>query len=170
MRFIATVFAMICLSLVASAAEHDHNVTMPKEFDMLKKLVGNWEGKANMHGKDETVTVSYALTSGGTAIEEKMGAGTPHEMVTMYHKSGKSVAVTHYCAMGNQPHMELDKTTDKSISFVVKKPVGLSSMKEDHMHALNVTWTDDDHFAQEWTNHVKGKKGEVAVFNFTRKK
>ena len=166
---ITAVLAFVLFSAIANA-EHDHNVVMPKEFDSLKKLVGTWEGKSNMEGKEQTSTATYALTSGGTAIEEKLGAGTPHEMVTMYHKSGKSVAVTHYCAMGNQPHMELESATDKSISFVVKKPVGLSSMKEDHMHALKVTWTDDDHFTQEWTNFQKGKKAEVAVFTFTRKK
>ena len=63
---------------------------MPKEFDTLKKLVGKWEGTSVMAGKEEKVSVVYELTSGGTAIAERLMPGTAHEMVSMYYSEGKN--------------------------------------------------------------------------------
>src|SRR5262245_41123125 len=97
-----TLFAFV--SVAQAGTDHEHPpVVMPKEFDALKKLVGTWEGHIKMGDKDMPVTLSYELTSGGTVIMEKTMVGTPHEMVSMYHKNGKALAMTHYCALGNQP-------------------------------------------------------------------
>lgn len=164
-------FLIVALAFTASAfADHEHpKVEMPKEFEALKKLVGNWEGTTTMEGKEMKATVSYRLTSADTAIEERLGEGTPNEMVTMYYKSGNKLGATHYCALGNQPHMEMKNADAKTISFELKKPVGIKNLKEMHMHSIAFTFTDDKNFEQKWTNWINGKPGEVAVFNFKRK-
>ena len=162
---------LFCLSAAPAFAHPEHQAaTMPKDFDTLKGLVGTWEGKGKMHGdKEENITTTYELTSGGTAIIEKLMPGTDHEMVTVYHKEGKSLAMTHYCAEGNQPHMVLKKATPTSLSFAMTKPQGVTSMKESHMHALTLTMPDADTLTEEWTHLADGKSGVVA-FNFKRKK
>jgi hypothetical protein len=167
LRLIA--FSCVLISSHAFAG-HDHAPpTMPKEFATLKKLVGKWEGTTVMEGKEEKAVVEYKLTSAGTALVETMGPGTPHEMVSVYHKQGKSLGMTHYCALGNQPHMALKKATDKSVAFEMTKPVGISSMKEMHMHAVTLTLADDDTLKHEWTNYTNGKNAGTMVFNFKRK-
>jgi hypothetical protein len=144
--------------------------TMPKEFAEMKKLVGTWEGTADMGtGKPEPVKVIYELTSGGTAITEKLMPGTPHEMTTIYYSDGKSLAMTHYCATGNHPEMKLKKANTKGLEFEMTAPTGVASMNEMHMHALKLTLSDANTLKQEWTNFTDGKKAEVAVFNFKRK-
>src|SRR5690348_4609403 len=80
---------------------------MPAEFDKLKALVGTWKGTANMHGKPENVTNTFELTSAGSAILEKICAGSDHEMVSMYCSEDGKLCMTHYCSLGNQPHMSL---------------------------------------------------------------
>ncbi|OQW49214.1 MAG: hypothetical protein A4S09_03865 [Proteobacteria bacterium SG_bin7] len=144
-------------------------VAMPKEFEMLKKLVGTWEGTTKMGDKEEKTTVTYELTSNGTVITEKLGAGTPMEMVSIYHKDGKSLAMTHFCALGNHPQMNLLKADDKAISFEMKKSIGVSSMKEPHMHAMKITFDSDDAVTHEWTSFDNGKKKDTVIFNFKRK-
>jgi hypothetical protein len=150
---------------------HEHPMpVMPKEFDTLKQLVGTWEGSAKVHDKDEVVTVVYELTSGGSAITEKAMPGTPHEMITVYHREGKGLAMTHYCAAGNQPHMKLTKADGNSMSFEMVGTSGIDSAGEPHMHALKLTIAGADTLTQEWTHFANGKKVSVAVFNLKRKK
>jgi len=161
---------VVVLSQSALAHDgHDAQITMPKEFDTVKSLVGTWQGTANMGGKEEAVTVVYELTSGGTAIAERLMPGTPHEMVSMYYKTHNTLGMTHYCAMGNQPQLMLKSKTPNSLTLEMAGPVGVSSMKEPHMHALTLTMSDANSLKQEWTSYENGKAKETAVFNFTRK-
>ncbi len=159
-----------CLFAAPAFADKNHEhptPVMPKEFDTLKGLVGTWEGTTNMGKGDEKMTVTYELTSGGTAISEKMVSGGT-EMLTVYHMAGKKLGLTHFCAVGNSPRMMLKKATDNSLAFEMKGPDGVSSMKENHMHALTLTMKDQNTLMQEWTNMDKGKKTPV-TFTLTRK-
>ena len=122
-----------------------------------------------MHGKDENVTVVYEVTSGGTAVSEKLMPGTSHEMISMYYVTGGKLGMTHYCAIGNQPQMKLKKATPNSLVLEMTSPAGVSSMMEPHMHALTLTMVDANTLKQEWTSFEGGKKKEVADFNFKRK-
>ena len=59
------------------------------ELDKVKGLDGKWAGTAkHANGKEEQVAVEYRVTSGGSAVEEKLFPGTPHEMISMYHDRG----------------------------------------------------------------------------------
>ena len=163
--------ALLPLVLISQAFAHEMPAptVMPKDFDTLKSLIGNWEGTSVMNGKEEKVSVVYELTSGGTAIQEKLMPGTPHEMVSMYYKDGKSLAMTHYCAIGNHPEMKLKDGDASHLTFEMTKPVGVTSMKDLHMHSVALTMADSNHLTQEWTSFANGKKAETAVFKFQRK-
>src|SRR5262249_15112361 len=112
---------------------------------------------------------TYELTSGGTALMEKNFAGTPHEMVSMYHVQGNNVVMTHYCMIGNHPTLRLKKADAKTWEFEMQGHEGLGSKDEPHMHALKVTWIDSNHIRQEWTSFEKGTKKETKSFEMTRK-
>ena len=145
-------------------------VAMPKDFESLKQLVGTWEGTNKMGDKDQSMTVIYDVTSAGTALTEKLMAGTPHEMISVYHKDGNTLGMTHYCALGNQPHMMLKKADATTFAFEMTKPIGVSSMKEPHMHAVTLTLTDADTLKQEWAHFENGKLKETTTFTFKRKR
>ena len=69
--------------------------------------------------------------------------GAPNEMVAiLFDKAGK-LALTHYCIMGNQPGMVLNAADGKTLRFDFDKSCGINP-KESHMHALNLTFKDDD--------------------------
>lgn len=162
---------ILVLSFFSTAA-FAHDMPKPviaKDFEAMKTLIGTWEGKTKMHGKEETTQLSYKLTSGGTAIIETLGEGTDHEMVSMYSTRANKVAMTHYCSAGNQPEMALKKADGKTFTFEMNGTKGIENPKDMHMHALTITVIDKNHLKQEWTNFVDNKKGETAVFEFTRK-
>lgn len=151
-------------------ADHmNHKPTTNAEFEKLKGLVGHWEGTSKMGEKEMPVTADYTLTSGGTVIEEKLFAGTEHEMTSMYYPEGKAVAMTHYCSMGNRPKMTTKKTTDKTLTLEMKGTDGIKNAKEMHMHAMQLTWNSPTEITHMWTSFNKGKKADEKTFVLTKK-
>ena len=111
--------------------------------------------------------VTYELTSGGTALVEKLAPGTPMEMITVYANQGSQVNVTHFCMMGNQPELRLKKAEGDVFQFEMDGTHGISDKNDMHMHALTLT-LHGDQLKHEWTNYKDDKKGEVMVFEFTK--
>ena len=156
-----------------SQAKNDSKMGVPQasspEFNRVKEWVGKWEGDSNGHGKTEKVSIEYTVTSGGTAVEEKLFAGTPHEMVSMYYdnKNGK-VGMTHFCMLGNRPHLEL-KSSDAGKMDFDWIPGGGVDPNEMHMHSLSIAITDKNHITQSWKAYNNGKPmDETTVIALTR--
>jgi hypothetical protein len=169
MKVIISLIAIFFASTTFAGGEHDHTpIKVSTEFENMKALVGTWEGKTKMDGKDQDLKVTYELTSGGTALIEKMNPGTPMEMVTVYANNGKKVHATHYCALGNQPEMKLKNSKNNIFVFEMIGTNGLSNKNEMHMHGVTIT-LDGNKLKQEWMNFKNGKKGEVHAFELAKK-
>jgi hypothetical protein len=144
-------------------------VAHSKDFDRMKALVGVWEGKADMGKGVEQFKVTYELTSAGNAIVEKFAAGQPHEMVTMYHDYNGKLVLTHYCSLGNQPHMELTTSGDSTMLFALsEKAPNLVSLQESHMHAHGIVIDGKNSMTQTWTLYDKGAKANEVSVKLTR--
>jgi hypothetical protein len=170
-RILAFVFIILAGStLVPLGAVSSENM-MPapiahsSDFERVKGLIGSWEGKVDMGKGMESLKVTYELTSAGNAILERFAAGQPHEMVTVYYDRGGKLVMTHYCSLGNQPHMELTNPGESTMKFVLSdKYPGLVSLNETHMHALTISVESKDNIAHTWTLYDKGaKKSDVSV-------
>ncbi len=154
--------------LAAFSAEHQMMpppITHSSDFERMKGLVGAWEGKVDMGHGMETLKVTYEVTSAGNAILERFAAGQSHEMITVYHDRGGRLVMTHYCTLGNQPHMELTNPGETTMKFVLsEKSPGLTSLNEMHMHALTISVEGKDSISHTWTLYDKGvKKSDVSV-------
>lgn len=164
-------FTMIILSAVAfgssafAGEQRGAPVAHSKDFDRMKTLVGVWEGKADTGKGMEPFKVTYELTSAGNAIVEKFAAGQPHEMITVYYDYNGKLVLTHYCSLGNQPHMELMTSGDGAMRFVLsERAPNLVSLQEIHMHAHDIAIDGKNSMTQTWTLYDKGTKAnEVAV-------
>jgi hypothetical protein len=178
MKKLITIMVLVLLgialaSLSAGAGEMKTGapVTHSKDFETMKALVGTWEGSADMGKGMEAFKMTYELTSAGNAILERESVGSSHEMVTIYHDIGGKLAMTHYCSLGNQPHMELKNSSDNAMEFVLsEKNHGLSSAAETHMHALRIAFDGKDSITQKWTLYDKGEKKSEVVLKLTRAK
>jgi hypothetical protein len=143
---------------------------LSSEFERMKGLVGTWKGKADMGGGMMEFAVEYRLISGGTAIEERIFAGTPKEMVTIYHDQKGKIALTHYCMLGNQPGMAFKTADSKSIQFDFDPKCGVDEKSEMHMHALTITFNDADTIIQDWKLFQDGKLKDSHPFTLRRVK
>jgi len=128
------------------------------EFERMKTLVGTWAGKADMGQGPVDMTVQYRLLAGGSVLEERCFAGTPHEMITMYFDKDGKLALTHYCVFGNRPGMLLGSSDAKSLSFDFDKTCGINVKKESHMHALTIRFDDANTITTSCKAIIDGKE------------
>jgi hypothetical protein len=139
-------------------------------LEQFKQLAGEWVGK-EVGGEGHEVHVKYKVTANGSAVVETLFPDTEHEMVSIIHRDGDDLLLTHYCALGNQPRMKAEGKGDGSkIVFKFAGATNLKSDKEMHMHDVTFSFIDKDTFRSEWTHYNDGKPGGKAVFELKRKK
>jgi hypothetical protein len=162
--------AALAATAVLAMEAHAPAATNPG-FEKMTSLVGEWAGTVDDGGKKMPVTASYRLVSNGTALEETLKTPEDMDMITMYVADGKSLAMTHYCAEGNQPRMRaaVPAGSVTKLDFQYVDATNLDGDGASHMHALVVIFKDADHFSQAWTHRVDGKD-QTGVFEFERKK
>jgi hypothetical protein len=155
----------LALSLAVTALAGTNALTPKEAFAQLKKLVGTWEGAGDDAGKG--MKVVYRLTGAGTTLIETQMAGTPMEMVSMYHMDGNDLMMTHYCAAGNQPTMKYKPGNASSLDFDFVKG---SNMKPDdsHIHAARIRILSEDSLESDWIGYNKGKEAGTITFKLKR--
>ena len=140
-------------------------------FEALKKLAGDWLMVGPDGKPTGTLASSIRVTAAGSAIQETLLPGTSQEMVTMYYLDGEDLVLTHYCALGNQPHMRAEP--GKETNRIVFKCVGggnLKTGKEMHMNQVTINLVDSDHWNTECVACQDGKPCHSATFQVVRKK
>jgi len=142
-------------------------------FEKLKKLAGTWV-EADKDGKPTDKIVSVIkVTSGGSAVQETLFPGQPMEMMSVYHRDGSDLLMTHYCMLGNQPRMKADpKSPANQIRFQFAGGTNLDPTKDMHMHEGTLTFVDDDHIEFAGVAWVGGKPDtdHCATMKLVRKK
>jgi hypothetical protein len=154
--------ALLCLTVFCtdcSSTQSQRVVTAAKPtdkaalLDRIKGLAGTWETE----GPDgKKMTVVYQLTSSGSAVREIMFPGTGSEMTNMYTMDGPDLLMTHYCAMGNQPHMKASASQGNTIAFTTAGVSNLTAPDQLYMGQMNVVFVDKDHIRQEWQTIKNG--------------
>ena len=91
-------------------------------------------------------------------------------MVTMYYLDGNDLVLTHYCMLGNQPHMKAEPgSSPNKLVFRFAGGSNLNPEKDVHMHEAVLEILDDQHFRTEWTKCEAGKACDKHGFNVVRK-
>ena len=109
------------------------------------------------------------IEGGGTAVEETLFRGQPHEMVTLYHRDGPRLLLTHYCAAGNQPTMVLAPGDDAARPrFEFLRASNLPDPKAGHMHRASFDLSEPGRLTARWTFFQDGQPGEEAVIAVRR--
>lgn len=139
-----------------------------KEFERMKELVGVWEGTSNMPKEGEKVRIEYRLSSGGSSVVETFLPGTAHEMISVYHDNKGQLTMTHYCALRNQPRMNLQAADGRNLHFMFVDGSNIDPMKDSYMHSLTISFIDKDHIIHKWTLFADGKEKGTSVFELSR--
>jgi len=170
---ILRVFVAVVVLAGVGLAQADHPAQRPATasagFDLLKSLVGEWEGSMNKGGQVLPVTTTFRMVSDGSVLMNVLGAGTPHEMVTMFHLDNSNLLATHYCAVHNQPRFRFVPSPQaNTVTFKFKDATNLASPTTPHMVGLKITFVNANHHDEDWTFLADGKEGTTR-FSFHRK-
>jgi hypothetical protein len=117
-----------------------------QSFDQLKALEGNWAGKG---WEGRPVSISFRMTSSGSALMSEIQERGPENMVTMIHLDGDRLLLTHYRGAGNQPRMKLIDATPKSLTFEFFDGTNIGP-GDGHMQRVTFTQPDATHQVEEW--------------------
>lgn len=140
-------------------------------LEKLKALAGDWvEVEAKM-GPAGGVASSYRVTGAGSAVVSTLAPGTPHEMVSVYHRDGNDLVMTHYCAAQNQPRLRAKTVTGNVIAMDYDGGTNLDPAKDMHIHAVKIEVLGPDEMRETWIGWKDGKREEPPlVLHLKRKK
>ena len=169
LAFLAVFSLAVALAPAEEHASHGSMVAGNPQWEKIKSLVGEWEGYA-MEGDQKMPThISVRMTGDGSAVMHWIDAGTPHEMVTMFHMDKEELAATHYCSAHNQPRFRAVPSSEpKQVAFEFKDGTNIRP-GDGYMRRLVITVVDADHHTEEWGYDSNGKV-ETGTFHLTRVK
>ncbi len=156
--YCATLLLAASVSFAANEPFKPHKGSA--ELERMKSLVGTWKGKVDMGQGPVDMTVQYRVLAAGSTVEERVFAGTPNEMVTMYYDKGGKLALTHYCVMGNRPAMVLKSSDSDTLKFDFDGTCGIDPKTESHMHALTIHFDDADTISTTCKSIMNGQEME----------
>ena len=161
-RFLFGALMLIVLNAGTHGDETPSKVTPHAGLERMKKLAGTWV-EADKDGKPTDKVVSVIkVTAAGSTVTETLFPGQPHEMMSVYHRDGADLVMTHYCALGNQPRMKADpKSPPNQIRFLFAGGTNLDPAKDMHMHEGTLTFIDEDHIETSGVAWVGGKPSET---------
>jgi hypothetical protein len=141
----ATLFALLTIAGV------DVNAKENAAFARLAALAGTHDAKMNKPDGEPT-RVEYRLTAGGSALEERLFVGEPHEMITLYTADGDSIVATHYCLGNNQPTMRLnvDKSRPDDLVFDLLRVGGNAT--PNHITGVRFRFSEDGKVESIWSS------------------
>ena len=169
MKLLALATLVLCACTATRDVRSGETDPSIASLDFMKKLEGSWVA-LDEHGQPtQQVSSVFRVTSGGSAVEETVFPGTEKEMVTLYYVRDGVLQLTHYCMLGNQPHMLAQPVkTPGELAFVCDGK-GVASEDEGHMHTGSFHLGPDGRLHSHWQMLEKGKETHLADFTLVRR-
>jgi hypothetical protein len=132
----------------------------------LQGLSGTWVSTDPVKEGDKPRKLIFKSVAKDSAVMEVMFPGSDEEMIDMYTVDGQGVALTHYCAMGNQPHMRAKGIENGVLKFEYVGGGNIKNREDPHMDAVEIT-IQGDRLTENWTFY-QGGQTKQAKFEFKR--
>ncbi|MCY4531380.1 MAG: hypothetical protein OXC84_03465 [Gammaproteobacteria bacterium] len=154
--------------ILAGTASADSKAVMER----LKSLEGEWMLVNEQGEVTDHVATEFRMTANGSVLREFMFPGDPHEMLNVYHEDGDRVLMTHYCASGNQPRLEVVQSEEgDGLLLKFESITNLSSPNAHFMHHAKYVWESDGQLVTTWWGSQDGKiSDETTVIRAIRRK
>ena len=92
-------------------------------------------------------------------------------MLNVYHADGDRVLMTHYCAAGNQPRVEVRTTDDENrLELRFESITNLATPDADHMRQAEYIFDGKDRLTTRWRSMTDGKLSDENSITFELKR
>jgi hypothetical protein len=177
MKLLKITAASVAALALASTAFAGDGYTPDEAFATMLKLEGSWTGEAivvpvGQNKEDATASTSTVSFKniGNSSVMQTFAAGTPAEMVSMYHQNGEEELIhTHYCAIGNQPSMTFADSAEQGvIDFRFTKGTNMDVNVDPHAHHSYMKIIDENTYETRTENWGGGKLVSVRYTTMKR--
>ena len=158
--------AAACVSPQPTEAER---AVAEADFARLKSLAGEWSLVGGvrlgveLEANPDQVFLSYAVSSGGHAVIEKLFVGEPREMTSVYYLDQGRLRMDHYCSLGNQPRLVAVPGSESEIAFAVVTVDNMPDRDDLHISYHSLEFPGPDELTVHWgaTEYQKPSGGSV---------
>ncbi|MFO0663462.1 MAG: hypothetical protein U0174_05895 [Polyangiaceae bacterium] len=133
-------------------------------YARLRGLAGDWSAKLP-NGK--LVYASYREVANGSAVVETFMTSSGDQTLTIFHRDGAGLMLTHYCAQGNQPRLGVVAITGSEIHFRYIDASNLND-KQDLLAKLSIVFRGVDNFEKHESYRLANGAVETTVLSFAR--
>jgi hypothetical protein len=132
--------------------------------EMQRALAGRWKATTP---QNRSIAVTYRVVSNGSALVETFTSTTSgKETLSVYHRDGHTLMLTHYCAQGNQARLKAIEATKDRIVFSYLDATNLGE-EQDLMQRLAIVLRPDG-FDQETAYRLPNGEQETTTLRFFR--
>lgn len=132
--------------------------------ELQRALSGSWKATTS---QNRSVTVSYRLVSNGSALVETFTSVTSgKETLSVYHRDGAALMLTHYCAQGNQVRLKAVEAKRERVVFSLLDATNVGA-EQDVMQRLSFIFRPDG-FDQESVYRLPNGEQESTTLRFFR--
>jgi hypothetical protein len=171
----ALILALVVTAFAAPEQKNDNPATVVYDadsaFQFLQTMTGDWDrsGGDHDHGANSNL-IKIRVSAAGSAIVETIFPGSETEMVTVYHRNGDDLLLTHYCALQNAPVMKFQKS-DKpgEIKFVFQGGTNFDPKVNMHVHEGTLRIKNSDTVESSFLTFDDGKPGATVSSVLKRK-
>jgi hypothetical protein len=129
-------------------------------LEKLKALAGDWVEVEPKTAEKGAVAESYRVTGAGSALVSTLAGGTAYEMVSVYHRDGNDLVMTHYCAAQNQPRLRAKAFSGNVLAMDFDGGTNVDPAKDMHIHAVRIELLGPDEIRETWIGWKGGKPEE----------
>ncbi len=136
-------------------------------FERLCTLAGTWEGKSSAGW---TARIELEVIARGSALLERSNfeAHPGETMLTLFHKDGAELVLTHYCVAGNQPRLVATEIGPESLRFTFRDATNLASRDQGHMDEALIRLESPNTFSSQWSFFQDGKTSWMEEIHYRR--
>jgi hypothetical protein len=124
--------------------------------------IGTWETTTE---SGQRIEVSYRMISNDSALLETWRSASGNETISVYHRDGERLVLTHYCAQGNQAHLVAVEADESRVRFHRVSATNLTS--EQAVLDDLVLHSERDLLERTETYVDAGGTAETTVLRFT---
>lgn len=132
--------------------------------ELQRALVGRWKATT---ADNRSFLLTYRLVSNGTALVETFtSSASGKETLSVYHRDGSGLLLTHYCAQGNQARLKAVVASRERVVFGFLDATNVAA-EQDVMQQLTVALRPDG-FDQETVYRLPSGALETTTLRFSR--
>jgi predicted enzyme related to lactoylglutathione lyase/catechol 2,3-dioxygenase-like lactoylglutathione lyase family enzyme len=136
-------------------------------FERLCALAGSWEGRSSAGW---TARSEIEVIARGSAVLERTNfeAHPGETMLTLFHRDGEALVLTHYCVAGNQPRLAATAIDGGRLHFTFHDATNLATRDVGHMDEAFFDLGDGETFASKWSFSQNGKTSWMEEIEYRR--